>query len=248
MSTDNLGDILNLVAQHKLSVRAGTEQIETLNVDNLGFANVDLGRRSRTGYPETIFGSGKTAEQILAIAKSIFKKDNVVLCTRVSYEKAKYIKARMDEVVYYEQAKCLVIGSRPKPESSDYIAIVTAGTSDIPVAEEAAVTSETFGNSVKRIYDVGVAGIQRLFIRLDDIQKAKVVIVIAGMEGALASVVGGLVSSPVIAVPTSIGYGSNLHGLSALLTMLNSCAEGVTVVNIDNGFGAAYSASVINQL
>lgn len=248
MSNDELNKLLEAVANHEISVNDANGKLAGHETSSLGFANVDLDRTRRTGYPETIYCSGKTKEQILKIAQSIFSKESRVLCTRIDHDKAGYIQEFFQESTFYDNANCLVIGSKPAIDTKSYIAIVTAGTSDISVAEEAAITAETFGNDVKRVYDVGVAGIHRLFAKLDIIQGAKVVVVIAGMEGALTSVVGGLVNKPVIAVPTSIGYGSNFNGLSALLTMLNSCSEGITVVNIDNGFGAGYSASVINHL
>ncbi|SMS14712.1 nickel pincer cofactor biosynthesis protein LarB [Levilactobacillus zymae] len=243
-------DLLQAVADHRLDVAAADQQL-TAAQQPLDFANLDLERPQRTGYPETVFGEGKTAEQISRIIPRLRAQTPVVLCTRVTAAKAQAVQQRLadrQDVRYVAAARCLVVGEIPTPTTTGTIAIVTAGTSDIPVAEEAAVTAQAFGNRISRVYDVGVAGIHRLFAKLDVIRQAKVVIVAAGMDGALASVVGGLVASPVIALPTSIGYGSSYHGLSALLTMLNSCAEGVTVVNIDNGFGAAYAASVMNHL
>lgn len=247
MRQDKVIEILKAVENHNLNVDKALQQL-TAPKDELSFADLDLERQQRTGYPETVFGEGKTADQITSIIKKFQQNDQVVLGTRVSPDKARYIKKQIPEVIYYPEARCLVAGKQMEIKLDSYIAIVSAGTSDIPITEEAAITAETFGNRVERVYDVGVAGIHRLFEHLDVIRGAKVIIVAAGMDGALASVVGGLVSSPVIALPTSIGYGSSFSGLSALLTMLNSCAEGVTVVNIDNGFGAAYSASVINHI
>jgi len=240
--------ILQQVANHQLTVAAATAQLASRSEADLGFAKVDLGRQQRTGYPETVFGAGKTADQIVAIMQTLATKSSVVLCTRVAADKAQVVQAALPAVTYHATARCLVLGQPLPRQTQTYIALVTAGTSDIPVAEEAALTAEVFGNRVERVFDVGVAGIQRLFKQLPVIQKAQVVIVVAGMDGALASVVGGLVSKPVIALPTSVGYGSSFQGMSALLTMLNSCAEGVNVVNIDNGFGAGYNASQINQL
>lgn len=241
-------EILEAVAAGKVSPTLATQQLAGTQVADLGFAAVDLDRQRRNGFPEVVYGAGKTAEQIIGINQAMSSQTAPILTTRLSAEKFAVIKAALPQAVYDETARCMIVGTRPTPASEDYIAIVTAGTSDVPVAEEAAITAETFGNRVERVYDVGVAGIQRLFARLDVIRGAKVVIVIAGMEGALASVVGGLIDKPLIAVPTSIGYGTNFQGMTALLTMLNSCASGITVVNIDNGFGAAYSASMINQL
>ncbi len=215
---------------------------------DLDFAKLDTHRRIRQGAAEVIYGAGKTKEQIFAIAgKLIEAGQKTVLITRMSEEKFLYLKDKLN--VFYEKLSgTCIIGELPKPSGHGTIAVITGGTSDMSVAEEAALTAEALGNKVERIYDVGVAGIHRLFAHLDKLMSASVVIAIAGMEGALASVVGGLVSCPVIAVPTSVGYGANFGGLSALLSMLNSCASGVSVVNIDNGFGAGYQASMINHV
>jgi len=238
-------EILIQFQKGELSLEEATSQLE--GIDDLGFASLDLSRNKRNGFPEIIYGEGKTKEQIEQIIHSLEKENLPVLATRVDSEKGQYLLEKIPHGFYYETARAFVVNPSPI-HSEHYIAVVTAGTSDMPVAEEAAITAETFGNPVKRIYDVGVAGIHRLFNRLDDIRGASVIIVIAGMEGALVSVVAGLVDVPVIAVPTSVGYGSNLQGLTTLMSMLTSCASGVTVVNIDNGFGAAYSASMINQI
>ena len=238
-------EILIQFQKGELSLEKATSQLE--GIDDLGFASLDLSRNRRNGFPEIIYGEGKTKEQIEQIIHSLEKENLPVLATRVNSEKGRYLLEKIPHGFYYETARAFVVNPTPI-QSEHYIAVVTAGTSDMPVAEEAAITAETFGNPVKRIYDVGVAGIHRLFNRLDDIRGASVIIVIAGMEGALVSVVAGLVDVPVIAVPTSVGYGSNLQGLTTLMSMLTSCASGVTVVNIDNGFGAAYSASMINQI
>ena len=238
-------EILIRFQKGELSLEEATSQLE--GIDDLGFASLDLSRNKRNGFPEIIYGEGKTKEQIEQIIHSLEKENFPVLATRVDSEKGQYLLEKIPHGFYYETARAFVVHPTPI-HTEHYIAVVTAGTSDMPVAEEAAITAETFGNPVKRIYDVGVAGIHRLFNRLDDIRGASVIIVIAGMEGALVSVVAGLVDVPVIAVPTSVGYGSNLQGLTTLMSMLTSCASGVTVVNIDNGFGAAYSASMINQI
>ena len=238
-------EILIRFQKGELSLEEATSQLE--GIDDLGFASLDLSRNKRNGFPEIIYGEGKTKEQIEQIIHSLEKENFPVLATRVDSEKGQYLLNKIPHGFYYETARAFVVHPTPI-HTEHYIAVVTAGTSDMPVAEEAAITAETFGNPVKRIYDVGVAGIHRLFNRLDDIRGASVIIVIAGMEGALVSVVAGLVDVPVIAVPTSVGYGSNLQGLTTLMSMLTSCASGVTVVNIDNGFGAAYSASMINQI
>ena len=238
-------EILIRFQEGQLSLEEATSLLE--GIDDIGFASLDLSRNKRNGFPEIIYGEGKTKEQIEKIIGSLEKENLPVLATRVNNEKGQYLLEKIPHGFYYETARAFVVNPSPI-HSEHYIAVVTAGTSDMPVAEEAAITAETFGNPVKRIYDVGVAGIHRLFNRLDDIRGASVIIVIAGMEGALVSVVAGLVDVPVIAVPTSVGYGSNLQGLTTLMSMLTSCASGVTVVNIDNGFGAAYSASMINQI
>lgn len=229
----------------KLSINQAAEKLNGFS--ELGYAKIDIQRKERNGYPEIIYGEGKNLEQIIGIMTVLKKEQKPVLATRVSFEKGTALSEYFPDGEYFELARCFVL-NKLEITSETYIAIVTAGTSDIPVAEEAAITAETFGNQVMRIYDVGVAGIHRLFARLEEIQNAAVVVVIAGMEGALVSVVSGLVNVPVIAVPTSIGYGSNFQGLTALLGMLNSCSSGVSVVNIDNGFGAAYNASMINHL
>lgn len=217
-------------------------------VSDLGFASVDLHRELRTGCPEVIFGAGKTPTQVVAIAERIVAASGRVLITRVTDAHARAVKKRIRRARYHADARCVTVGpAKPLPLAGN-IAIVSAGTSDLPVAEEAALTAEFMGGAVNRIQDVGVAGLHRLFRRLDELQRANVVVVVAGMEAALPSVIGGLVGKPLIGVPTSIGYGSHFGGLTALLGMLNSCASGLTVVNIDNGFGAGYAAARINRL
>ena len=217
-------------------------------VADLGFAQVDTHRALRKGFPEVVFGAGKTPQQVLKIAATLLQREQRVLVTRITDAHAKLLRRRFKQAVYHKLARCVTVVKKPTPPRPGTIAVVCAGTSDLPVAEEAAVTAEIMGNRVERISDVGVAGLQRLLRRLDTIQLANVVVVVAGMEGALPSVVAGLVSKPVIAVPTSVGYGASFGGLTALLGMLNSCGSGVTVVNIDNGFGAGYAASQINTL
>lgn len=212
------------------------------------FANVDTHRALRKGFPEVIFGSGKTPEAVVRIAGAILTQDKRVLITRVTSAHVEALKKRFPNAVHHETARCVTVETEPLAKRPGTIALLCAGTSDLPVAEEAAVTANVMGNTVERFYDVGVAGIHRLLRKLEPIQSANVIVVVAGMEGALPSVVAGLVSRPVIAVPTSIGYGANFGGLAALLGMLNSCGSGVTVVNIDNGFGAGYAASQINSL
>ncbi|KIY23118.1 nickel pincer cofactor biosynthesis protein LarB [Mesobacillus subterraneus] len=214
-----------------------------------GFAKLDHFRQGRTGFPEVVFGEGKTVHQIINIINSLMKTNRRVLATRIDELKAHQIQAILPMLTYHPVAKALTWVHSEEPEVlyDGYVAIVCAGTSDLPVGEEAAITAEAFGCKTERIYDVGVAGIHRLFHQLERIENASATVVIAGMEGALASVVGGLISNPIVAVPTSIGYGANFQGLSALLSMLNTCSPGISVVNIDNGFGAGYYAALINQ-
>jgi NCAIR mutase (PurE)-related protein len=217
------------------------------SIAELGYATLDLHREKRTGFPEVVFGEGKTSEQIIGIMQKLGEHADRVMATRVTPEKAAVVTQGLPSVTYHETARVLTLFKRPILRVREgYVAVLCAGTSDLPVAEEAAITLECMGSHVERVYDVGVAGIHRLFARLDTIRGASVIVVVAGMEGALASVVGGLVDKPILAVPTSVGYGANLGGISALLTMLNSCAPGVSVVNIDNGFGAGYNAGMIH--
>jgi len=215
---------------------------------DLGFARVDTDRRNRRGFPEVIFCAGKLPEQVLGIARALLDADGIVLGTRATAEHFEAVFAELPDARFHAAARCITIIRRPLPALVGIVGVVCAGTSDIPVAEEAAVTLETFGSSVDRISDVGVAGIHRLIAVRDRLEACNAVIVAAGMEGALPSAVAGLISKPVIAVPTSIGYGASFGGIAALLGMLNSCGSGVTVVNIDNGFGAAYAAANISRL
>jgi hypothetical protein len=235
--------------------RAGTiprEKIlrafQSAPVADLGFAQVDTHRALRKGFPEVIFGGGKTPEQVVKIAAKILASESRVLITRVTDIHARALRRKFKPAAHHQLARCVTIEKKPLPKRPGTIGVICAGTSDLPVAEEAVVTAEIMGNRVERIYDVGVAGLHRLLAKSENIQRANVLIVVAGMEGALPSVVAGLVSKPVIAVPTSIGYGASFGGIAALLGMLNSCGSGVTVVNIDNGFGAGYAASQINML
>jgi NCAIR mutase (PurE)-related protein len=248
MDQSYVQNILNQVAEGRLNPDEAMEQLKELPFQDLGFAKLDQHRNLRTGYPETVYCEGKTPEQAAAIFSKMRETNSNILGTRASAEVFEKVKEAVPEAVYHPNARMIAIRKNEELLTDKVIAVVTAGTSDIPVAEEAAITAETMGNQVDRIYDVGVAGIHRLFDKLDRIRAANVIIVVAGMEGALASVVGGLVDKPVVAVPTSIGYGAGFGGIAALLTMLNSCATGVAVVNIDNGFGAGYFASNINQL
>ena len=240
--------LLQKLQKGEVTVDDVMKKLKNLPYEDLGYARIDHHRSLRRGVPEVIFCESKTSDQIVEITRHMLAAGTNVMGTRASKNVYEEIKKIATDAIYYEDAQIFVI-SREKPrQNKGTIAVVTAGTSDIPVAEEAAVTAEVFGNSVERLYDVGVAGIHRLLMNMEALYRSQVIIVVAGMEGALASVVGGLVDKPVIAVPTSVGYGANFKGLSALLTMLNSCAGGISVVNIDNGFGAAYVAHQINKI
>ncbi len=245
MSPDDLRRLLDAVREGDLDVDAALASLKELPYADLAFAKVDHHREVRTGFPEVVFGLGKTPEQIEAISRQILARHSRLLVTRVSPEAAAHVTAALPEVIHHPEARLLTVGYSPNPAEKGQVAVLAAGTSDLPVAEEAAITAELWGVTVSRVYDVGVAGIHRLFHQKPVLDAAKVLVVVAGMEGALASVVGGLVSRPVVAVPTSVGYGASFGGLAALLAMLNSCASGVSVVNIDNGFGAGYLAGMI---
>lgn len=248
MNKQEVLKVLQAVEAGKLSPEQALNEELLKEFGDLGFATIDNFRETRVGYPEVIYGEGKTCDQVATIAKYMTGNGQNVLVTRASLEMYEAVKAQCSHAEYNDIGRTIVIINKEIEVSEHTIAIISAGTSDLPVVEEAYETAKIFGNRVNKIVDVGVAGIHRLFNRLDAIREARVVIVVAGMEGALASVIGGLVDKPVIAVPTSVGYGANLGGVTTLLAMLNSCASGVSVVNIDNGFGAAYSASMINQL
>ncbi|MBN2287792.1 MAG: nickel pincer cofactor biosynthesis protein LarB [Candidatus Glassbacteria bacterium] len=249
MHPDRIREIIERVSSGEVSVDQALEALKSLPFEDMGFAVVDHHRQLRSGFPEVIYCEGKTPEQVVAIARRILEAGSDLLATRAGEQVSRALEKVFPEAVFHQQARIVSVkrGGR-SPEMRGPVAVVCAGTSDIPVAEEAAVTAELLGNTVVRIFDVGVAGLHRLLARHRDLAGAAVIIVVAGMEGALASVVGGLVDCPVIAVPTSVGYGASFNGLAALLAMLNSCASGVTVVNIDNGFGAGYAASVINRV
>lgn len=248
MDKSQIGNLLRAVKADTVSVEEAAGVIEEMSYKDLGFAKIDNERESRVGYPEVIYCAGKTVDQVKKIIQYMLTRRSNILATRASEEIYLAVKKVCPSAVYNPLGKTITVRQKEESLTDSYITVVSAGTSDLPVVEEAAETAEIFGNRVERVVDVGVAGIHRLFSKLELIRGAKVVIVVAGMEGALASVVGGLVDKPVIAVPTSVGYGANFGGLSALLSMLNSCASGVSVVNIDNGFGAAYIASMINKL
>ncbi|HQU81770.1 MAG TPA: nickel pincer cofactor biosynthesis protein LarB [Pyrinomonadaceae bacterium] len=247
MNSKQIEEILNAHSEGKLSTDEAAKNIKNLSFENIGFARVDHARAERQGFPEVIFGQGKTKEQIVGIFEKLAARSPNVLITRTTAEVYGEIRNVYTDSEWHEAAKVIRLFRDKTELGVGEIAVVTAGTSDIPVAEEAALTAETMGNRVKRIWDAGVAGVHRILSEKETLQDARVVIVAAGMEGALPSVVGGLVKVPVIAVPTSIGYGASFGGIAALLGMLNSCASNVSVVNIDNGFGAGFSASLINR-
>ncbi len=248
MNKEELINLLKSVRNNETGIDEALKEIINLPYKDMGFAKIDSHRELRVGYPEVIYCAGKTPEQVQHIVAFMLERENNILATRAEEQTYFAVKEVCPFAEYNKIGRVITIKKKPQELTESYIAIVSAGTSDQYVVEEAFETAQILGNRVEKIYDVGVAGIHRLFSKIDIIRGAKVIIVVAGMEGALASVVGGLVDKPVIAVPTSIGYGANFGGIAALLTMLNSCASGVTVVNIDNGFGAAYSASMINKL
>ena len=249
MNIQKLERLLKNVKSGETSVEEAKAQLKSLPFEDLGFARIDHHRVLRKGFPEVIWGEGKTSHQILSIMKQLKSKGHNVLITRLDEKRAKVIRRVFRKSQYYPQSRVLTLLNHPiELIGKGTILVVTAGTTDIPVAEEAVVTAQLMGNQVETLYDVGVAGIHRLLSERGRLEKARVIIVVAGMEGALPSVVGGLVDRPVIAVPTSIGYGTSFGGVTALLAMLNSCASGVAVVNIDNGFGAGCMASLINRI
>ena len=248
MTSKDIENLLKEVKTGDKSVEEALEVLKNFPYTDLGFARIDHHREMRTGYPEIIYCAGKTVEQVAAIFVVMYQRENNVIGTRADQKMFEVVKKVIPDAVFHPEARIISVQKKKPSTPESKIAVITAGTSDMPVAEEAAVTAELLGNKVIRIYDAGVAGIHRLVDKLPEIRTCRVIIVIAGMEGALASVVGGLVDIPVIAVPTSVGYGANFGGISALLAMLTSCSAGVTVVNIDNGFGAGFSASMINQM
>ncbi|MFC1856320.1 nickel pincer cofactor biosynthesis protein LarB [Thermodesulfobacteriota bacterium] len=248
MDKDTLLKLLDDFKDGQVSRDSVFKTLKKLPFENIGIANIDHHRAMRSGYPEMVFGEPKSADQIVKIVKSILKHKANIIVTRVDEKKAKSVMSKVPDLKYSKDARTLTMNKhKSKVKTRGTILVITAGTSDIPVAEEAAITAEVMGNKVKRLFDVGVAGLHRLLNHYELIDDSSVLIVVAGMEGALPSVVAGLVDKPVIALPTSIGYGSSFGGVTALLSMLNSCASGVSVVNIDNGFGAGYAASLINR-
>ena len=248
MDREKIRELLEDVRAGKIEVAEALRVLKSLPYEDLGFAKIDTHRDLRRGFPEVIFCKGKTIEQILKIIEKLSSENEFIMATKVSKEVYESISKTRTDAIYHETAGIVLIGQRKRGTAKKTILVVSAGTADQPVAEEAAVTAEAMGNTVERLYDVGVAGVHRLFDNKERLFHANVIIVVAGMEGALASVVGGLVDKPVVAVPTSVGYGASFEGLSALLTMLNCCSPGVVTVNIDNGFGAGYFASIINQM
>lgn len=248
MKEDNLRELLNRIRKGELSVEEGLEKLKDLPYEDIGIAHVDHHRSLRRGLQEVIFGEGKNTSEILSIMDRISKQGENIMVTRVDSVKAHEISEKYPDCHYHDRSRVLTLMQHPvKDRGRGTILVLSAGTSDIPVAEEAAITARFMGNDVETIYDLGVAGLHRLLGHRDRLRKASILIVVAGMEGALPSVVGGLVDKPVVAVPTSVGYGASFQGITALLGMLNSCASGVTVVNIDNGFGAGYAASLMNR-
>ena len=248
MTTTEAARLLDQFRAGKIPQEKVLRAFQSAPVADLGFAQVDTHRALRKNFPEVIFGAGKTPEQVVKIAAKLLEHGQPVLVTRITAEHARALQKKFKRAVHHESARCVTIEQKPLPKRDGFIAVVCAGTSDLPVAEEAAVTAEIMGNRVERAHDIGVAGLHRTLAKLDWLQRANVIVAVAGMEGALPSVLAGLVSKPLIAVPTSIGYGASFGGIAALLAMLNSCASGVTVVNIDHGFGAGYAASQINSL
>ncbi len=247
MEDDRLKEMLYQVRLGAISVEEALEYLRVLPYEQVGhYALLDHHRTIRRGFPEVVLGQGKTPDQVVNIVKRLSERSDRVLVTRVSVEMGEKVSSEVPGMQYLELPKLLVLDHRKDEVKKPGVLVATAGTADVPVAEEAAVTAELMGNQVERLFDVGVAGLHRLLDRLPQVQKARVIVVVAGMDGALPSVVGGLVAVPVIAVPTSVGYGASFHGVAALLTMLNSCSNGVAVVNIDNGFGGGYLAGLIN--
>lgn len=248
MEKRRIKKLLQEVKAGKIEIDHALRILRSFPYEDLGFAKIDTHRDLRTGFPEVILCKGKTVEQTTKIVEKLSSENQFIMATKAEKEVYQAVKKVRKDAVYYDMAKIVLVGERRRKRGKRTILVVSAGTADLPVAEEAAVTAEIRGNAVKRLYDVGVAGVHRLFDHKEKLFSANVIVVVAGMEGALSSLVGGLVDKPVIAVPTSVGYGASFEGLSALLTMLNCCAPGVVVVNIDNGFGAGYFAGMINQM
>lgn len=248
MDKEKLQALLEGVRDGSVNIAAALQALKTMPYEDLDFAKIDTHRHLRNGFSEVIYAEGKTIDEIKAIVTRASGGSSCLMATKAGPEVYRAIKEIRPDTVYHEKARIVIMGEPPAKTSTRTIAVVCAGTSDLPIAEEAAVTAAAMGNEVVKIYDVGVAGLHRLFGSLDKLLNANVVVVVAGMDGALPSVIGGLIDKPIVAVPTSVGYGANFNGLAPLLTMLNSCSPGVTVVNIDNGFGAGFFASMVNRL
>jgi len=248
VNKDKLKEMLIKVQNKEIKIEEAVMKMQQLPYDDLRFAKIDTHRELRKGFPEVVLCQGKSIEQIREILKRHIQHSKTVMVTRADQNVFDAIQSEFSEIKYFEQAHIILLGKKMQTKSEKYILVITAGSSDIPVAEEAAITAEIMGNKVERLFDCGVAGVHRLLYNTEKIYNANVIIVVAGMDGALPSLVGGLVNKPVIAVPTSIGYGASFGGVAALLTMLNSCAPGISVVNIDNGFGADYQAHTIQNL
>ena len=248
MDREKIRKLLQDVKDGKTEVAQALEILKSLPYQDLNFAKIDTHRDLRKGFPEVILCQGKTLEQITKIVEKLSPGNDLIMATKATKKVYQAIKNIREDAIYHETAGIVLIGQRERKTTSKTILVVSAGTADLPVAEEAAVTAEAWGNTVERLYDIGVAGVHRLLYNTERLFQANVIVVVAGMDGVLASIVGGLVDKPVVAVPTSVGYGANFEGLAPLLTMLNCCAPGVVVVNIDNGFGAGYFASLINQM
>ena len=246
MQQNYLLKLLQNVIENKITINKAIKKLKYFDFEDIGFAKIDHHRALRKGFPEVVFCQGKTKEQIKAIFLSLAKRNNNIILSRASEDVYNYLKKIDKRLKYNSHGRIITLETKPQ-EKKGHILIISAGTADIPVAEEAAITAESMGNHVERLYDVGVAGVHRLLSNQKKLSEANVLIVVAGMEGALASVVGGIASAPIIAVPTSVGYGASFKGIAPLLTMLNSCSPGIAVVNIDNGFGAGYFASLVNK-
>ncbi len=248
MDREKIVELLEKVKTGEIEVTEALRILKSLPYEDLGFAKIDTHRDLRKGFPEVVLCTGKTIEQITKIVERLSAGSELIMATKASQEVYEAIRNIRPDAVYYETARIVLIGQKKEKTAKGAILVISAGTSDLPIAEEAAITAEAMGNPVERLYDVGVAGVHRFLDNREKLFQANVIVVVAGMEGALASIVGGLADKPIVAVPTSVGYGASFDGLAALLTMLNCCAPGVVVVNIDNGFGAGYFASVINQI
>ena len=247
MNEEKILSIIEQIRQKKITDEEALGLLKILPYENIDFACIDHHRSIRTGYPEVIYSEGKTNQQVKEIAERLSSNNSVIMATRANDELFNFLKPYFDKITYNSLGRIIIIGDIPNPITDERVLVLTGGTTDIPVAEEAAITAEAMGSPVDRLYDVGIAGVHRILSKIDLLRNANVIVAVAGMEGALPALAAGLVSRPVIAVPTSVGYGANFKGLSALLTMLNSCAPGVSTVNIDNGFGAGYLAAIINQ-